>query len=128
MNKPDNAVKFTVGIDRLFRLWLTFLKPIHKLTDGEMRLASELLLKRYELEKEIPNQQLLDVTLMSKEVRHEIMTKLKMDNRYMQVVLSRMRNKKFLIGNAINPKFVPMLNGTNIFRLLLYFEINEEKK
>ena len=127
MSKPDNAVKLTVGIERLFQLWLTFLKPIHKLTDGEMRLASEFLLKRHELQREIQNEQLVDVALMSSEVKKEVMTKLQMDNRYFQVVMSRMRRKKFILNNAINPKFIPMLNDSNVFRLLLYFEIKNDK-
>ena len=127
MSKPDNAVKLTVGIERLFQLWLTFLKPIHKLTDGEMRLASEFLLKRHELQREIQNEQLVDVALMSSEVKKEVMTKLQMDNRYFQVVMSRMRRKKFILNNTINPKFIPMLNDSNVFRLLLYFEIKNDK-
>ena len=127
MSKPDNAVKLTVGIERLFQLWLTFLKPIHKLTDGEMRLASEFLLKRHELQREIQNEQLVDVASMSSEVKKEVMTKLQMDNRYFQVVMSRMRCKKFILNNAINPKFIPMLNDSNVFRLLLYFDIKNDK-
>lgn len=128
MYKPDNAVKMTVGLAEVYKHWLTFLRAINKLTNSEIKLGTELLLKRHELQKKIDDESIVDSALMSTEVRNEIIGKLGMDKRYFQVMMSRMRAKKFIVNNRINPKFVPMIKDKNTFKVLILFDITDNNK
>lgn len=128
MYKPDNAVKMTVGLAKVYKHWLTFLRAINKLTNSEIKLGTELLLKRHELQKKINDETIVDSALMSTEVRNEIIGKLGMDKRYFQVMMSRMRAKKFIVNNRINPKFVPMIKDKNTFKVLILFDITDNNK
>jgi len=38
-----------------------------------------------------------------------------------------LRKKNVLIGNSINPRFIPDIKEENEFQLLLYFQINDKK-
>ena len=56
----------------IFRYWLEFLKPYHKLRSKEIEALSLMLYYRYELSREIPKEEIVDMILFSTETRNKI--------------------------------------------------------
>ena len=56
----------------IFRMWLEFLKPYHKLRTKEIEALSLLLYYRYELSREIKDMDMVDMILFSTKTRTKI--------------------------------------------------------
>lgn len=123
MSTVNNVVAInTANEDIFFRYWLQFLKPLHGLTDREVEVASHLLKHRYNLSKVINDQEVLDSTFLSDDVRKRIIEDCGITKAHFQVILTNLRRNKVLDGNSINPKFIPKIDeGSKSFQLLFYF-------
>lgn len=121
-----------------FKYWLIFLRPFHHLTDREIDLATAFLKKRYELGKDIKNDDLLDKIVLNEDYKREIRTEVGITLTHFQVIMGKLRNNKFIQDNKINPRFIPRIKEENgQFLLLVYFDftapvsvdkLNEPKK
>lgn len=129
-NKPNNVIGIPTTIDKLFRYWVEFLKPLHHLTDREMDVIIMFLKKRYELSKSIIDQATLNRFLMSEEIKAEIRDACGVSPAHFQVIMGKLRKNKVIIDGNIFPKFIPNIKETDdAFQLLLYFPIiNESQK
>lgn len=129
-NKPNNVIGIPTTIDKLFRYWVEFLKPLHHLTDREMDVIIMFLKKRYELSKSIIDQTTLNRFLMSEEIKAEIRDACGVSPAHFQVIMGKLRKNKVIIDGNIFPKFIPNIKETDdAFQLLLYFPIiNEPQK
>lgn len=121
--KPDNVIRVPCNLDSLFRYWLDFLAPFHKLTSREADVATAFLKERYALSKVILDKDLIDRTLMSEESQRKLKQECSLSNQHFQVIKSKLKNKKFFINDKINPRLIPMVKEDNgLFQLLLVFD------
>lgn len=115
---------------QLFRLWLEFLKPYHKLRPKEIEALSIMLYYRHQLSMDIGKEDLIDQLLFSKETRIAMREDLGgMSNVIFHNLLSQLRKKNVLTKeNIIIDTLVPPLapNGDN-FQLVFNFELHEDK-
>lgn len=126
--KANNNIRVPCKLDiTFFQYWLTLLKPYHKLTDKEVSVLANFLLKRYELSNKVSDNDLLDKITLSDEIKKEVQTNCNMPTQYFQVMLSKFRKRGILVDNKINPKFIPrVVQGETNFKLLFLFDfINE---
>ena len=126
----NNVIRIPCSLDgekdSLFRYWLEFLDPFHKLTDREVDVATAFLKERYNLGKVILDKDLLDRTLMSEDTQRKIKNECSLTNQHFQVIKSKLKNKQFFINDKINPRLIPLIKeGQNSFQLLLLFEYNK---
>ena len=111
-----------------FRHWLMFLAPFHHLTEREMDVATAFIKHRYLLSKVIKDEAVLDQVTMSEETKHKIKEECNITTPHFQVIMGKLRKSRIIIDNKINPKFIPknIEEGDECFKLLLYFDLNEE--
>ena len=125
MKNPDNVILVPCTKSSFFYKWLEFLKPFHKLTNREMEIAAAFLAKREELSKVISDATILDTMLMSEDTKRKIREECNITLPHFQVVMGELRNSKFIDNNSINPKFIPNLNDSDSFKLLVYYRFND---
>lgn len=114
---------------QFFKYWVEFLRPLHKINPRDVEVMAMLLYKRYQLSKVITDERVLDTTLMSSKMRKEIREELGLNPNYFQVILQHLRSKKAILGDKINPKFVPKLDDTQgDYKLIVQFIFNETDK
>ena len=78
----------------IFRFWLEFLKPYHKLRNKEVEALSLMLYYRYELSREIPNVEMVDM-ILSTETRAKIRSELNdMSQKVFNNLLTSLRKKR----------------------------------
>ena len=104
--------------------WLSLIKPFHKLTDSEMKVAAQFLSKRAELSKGIIDENILDRFLMSTEIKNEIKKAVEVTENNFQVVMTSLRSSGFIKNNKINKVFIPDYDGGETFQLTFNFKIN----
>lgn len=123
-----NVKRIKTNKRKLFRYWLEFLKPYHKLAHKEIEALSLMLYYRHELSREVLNEELVDNILFSQSTRLQIMKDLGgMSNKVFNNLLTSLRKKKVLSkDNKILPSLIPMMdkNSSN-FRLIFNFELDE---
>lgn len=128
-NGVNNIIRIPTSLQtKFFRYWLEFLSPFHSLSNRELEVAAAFLKKRYELSKYINDEEILNKVLMYTDTLQQIKAECNVSSAHFQVILGKLRKSNVFIGNAINPKFIPknIEEGDNSFRLLLYFDFNEE--
>lgn len=125
--KVDNVVKITTTLDNgFFKYWLEFLKPFHQLTNREIMVVASFLKHRYELSKVITDSAILDKVVMGSDTKKKIAEELGFATQHFHVIMNRLRNRNIIIGDKLNPRFIPNIKeGAKDFQLLLLFDLNE---
>lgn len=108
----------------IFRLWLEFLKPYHKLRNKEIEALSLMLYYRYELSREIPNMDMVEMILFSTETRGKIRAELNnMSQKVFNNLLTSLRKKGVLTKeNKIHHNLIPNMTEKG-FKLIFNFEV-----
>lgn len=122
--KNTNVKRIKADKKTLFRYWLEFLRPYHKLKPKEIEALSLFLYYQYELSLEISNPDLVQSILFSSNTRSEIRKNLGgMNQKVFNNLLSSLRKKKVLSqDNIIMPALIPQLDSTKGFKLIFNFE------
>lgn len=110
----------------IFRYWLEFLKPYHKLRAKEIEALSLMLYYRYELSREIKDPEMVDMILFSTQTRNKIREDLgKMGQKVFNNLLTSLRKKEIISkDNKINHVLIPNMTEDG-FKLIFDFEVKK---
>ena len=127
IKKNINVKQILTNKKEIFRYWLEFLKPYHKLRSKEIEALSIMLYYRYELSREVNASDLVDRLLFSTETRNKIREELgDMNQKVFNNLLSSLRRQKVLSKeNKINPVLIPNMTEDG-FKLIFDFEIKKK--
>lgn len=122
--KPDNVLPLSTSLDKLFKNWMVFLKPIHQLTNREIDVAAAFLRQRYILSKSITDEALLDKVVMSEDTKRAVREECGITLPHFQVIMGKLRSNKIIVDNKIAPRFIPRVNEeTHSLQLMIHFTI-----
>lgn len=108
---PTNISGFKVNEYTIFKIWLKVTKAVHKLTDKEIDVAAIFLRKYFDNKDLIIDEELLNKVTFSIENKRSAREELGVTPTYFQVMLKGLRDKRFIVNNMINPKFIPALDA-----------------
>lgn len=130
MNSVKKSIK-KIHTDKksIFRYWLEFLKPYHKMRNKEIEAVALMLYYRYELSRDISNPEMVDMILFSTQTRVKIMGDLNgMGQKVFNNLLTVLRKKKIITkDNKINPVLIPKMSEEG-FELIFEFKVKDEAK
>lgn len=106
--------------EEFYEWWVTFLKPIHKMSSVPCKVFAMLLAERerYSKTNDASN---VDTLLFSSEAQDVICDKLKIDKSKLWCHLSVLRKYGVVNKNKINPKFIPEITDDKAFKLMVRF-------
>lgn len=114
--------------ENFYKLWLTFLTPLHHLTPRNVEVGAELLRHREHLSKVILDEKMLMKLLMSSDIKADITKKCNITTQNYHVALSALKKAGFFKDGTINKKLIPKLDeGKREYNLLLSFQILPEE-
>lgn len=129
MAKSQNMNIKRIHTDKksIFRYWLEFLKPYHKLRTKEIEALSLMLYYRYELSREIKDMDMVDMILFSTQTRNKIREDLGgMDQKVFNNLLTSLRKKKIISkDNKINHVLIPNMTEEG-FKLIFDFDVKKK--
>lgn len=108
-----------------FRLYVEFLKPLHKLTNREMDVLAAFLKKRHELSKVITREDVLDEMLMSMEVKKQIWEACGLKSKHFQMVMIKLRKNGVIKNNRIRLNLIPTVTKSGV-GLMIFFDFNKK--
>ena len=109
-----------------FKLWVEFLKPVHKLTEKEMEVLALYLKYRYNLGKKIRDPELLENQLMSLDTRKIIREQCGIKNRHLNVILSKFRKNGVIRNGRFYQRLIPSINKDGAGLVVLFSFKNEQ--
>lgn len=123
----QSIIRIPTTLDKFFRVWCEFLRPLHHLTDREMDVMAAILKKRHNMSKSISDEDLLDQVVLSKEIKIEYRNDLNLSIQHFNCVMKRLKDAKVVdINNKINKRIIPKISESiNGFELLLNFEFTD---
>lgn len=123
--KINNVITVSAPIEsKFFEYWLSFIKPLHKLTAREIDVAASFLRQRYKLSKVISDPELLDKITMSDETKRKIREECNVSQAHFQVIMTELKKNKFIVDGKIYQKFIPKIDeGSDYANLLITFEL-----
>ena len=126
MGQNMNIKRIHTDKKSIFRYWLEFLRPYHKLRTKEIEALSLMLYYRYELSREIANMEIVDMILFSTETRGKIRKDLDdMGQKVFNNLLTSLRKKGVITkDNKINHVLVPKMTEDG-FKLVFNFEVKK---
>lgn len=126
MSQKMNIKRIHTDKKSIFRYWLEFLKPYHKLRTKEIEALSLMLYYRYELARDIKDPEMVDMILFSTQTRNKIREDLGgMSQKVFNNLLTSLRNKKTISkDNKINQVLIPNMTE-NGFKLIFDFEVKK---
>lgn len=129
MGKVNSVICIPVGERHdFFRYWFMFLRPFHHLTDREIEVAAAFVRYHYELGQDVLRKDLLAKIVMNEDTKRKIREECGMSTTYFQSIMTKLKKSKVIIGDRLNPKFIPkMPKGSKTFNLLLSFDIKDNE-
>ena len=128
MIRPSSVLRIPTSLESFFTIWLSFLKPLHGMTDRQIGLASQFLKFRYELSKSISDEALLEENVMSDATKKKVREACNVTPAFFQVLMGDLRKHHFIEDGKINPRFIPKINEEDGYlTLMLYFEFKKDK-
>ena len=126
MGQNMNIKRIHTDKKSIFRYWLEFLRPYHKLRTKEIEALSLMLYYRYELSREITNIEIVDMILFSTETRSKIRKDLDdMGQKVFNNLLTSLRKKGVITkDNKINHVLIPRMTEDG-FKLVFNFEVKK---
>ena len=121
-----NVKRIHADLKTLFRYWLEFLAPYHKLRSREIEALSLFLFYRNEISKDVKSLEFVEKLLFSKEIRAKIKEDLGgMSNVVFNNLLTTLRKKGVITkDNKINPVLIPRMDDdSDGFKLIFDFEV-----
>jgi hypothetical protein len=132
MKGPDNVIRVSTSLKDFFKAWLTFLAPYHKMTGGQIEVASKFLFYWYKFNCG----RKLDADSLGKEVlgecvRKKVREECGITTSHFLVTMSALRKKGFIVNGSINPRYIPSLHmdindKEGDYTLMLYFQLENE--
>ena len=122
----DSAIRIpcSLGTD-FFEKWFQILKPIHHLSNAELKLLAEFCRVRYEYSKKITDPEMLDKFIFSTETRNMVRENLNMPSSSFQVSMTKLKKANVIVNGHINPKILPKITNETDYKLLLYFDLHD---
>lgn len=132
MTKNTDIVSISTNLKtsslNFFKLWLEFLKPLHRLPGREVAVLAALLQRRFELSRTITDDDILDKVLFTDEIKKGIVRSLGISPGNFQSVLTNLRKAGVITNNTISKRYIPSLEyEEDSYRLLLNFRISYDK-
>lgn len=123
--KPNSVITLNGNLSgSFFRIWLEFLRPIHKLTDRESEVMASFLKHRFELSKVVSDQGILDKLTMSEDTKRKVREDCGITQAHFQVIMTKLKKSKMIDNGMINPRFIPRVEqDADNFQLLLLFNL-----
>ena len=130
IKRNSNIAKIPSKFDMdFFILWLSFLKPFHKLATKDIEVLAAYLLKRHELSLLVKDEHTLNNLLRSIDVRKEIRESAGMIVSQFNILCTKLRKTGALVDNVPNKRYIPNIeDGSNEYRLILIFDLNGKDK
>lgn len=129
-NRPFDAV-LTIpctDLDDFYIGWVTFLKPVHGMSDFPCKVFAYLLRERCELIQRGIDSTVVDTIVFSKDIEHKLCDKLGIDIQRFYAALSLLRKSGVLSGRHINQRFVPNCTSEQDFKFMVYFTYDNKSK
>ncbi len=125
-NQKMNVKRIHTDKKSIFRYWLEFLKPYHKMRQKEIEALSLMLYYRYELSREIKDDDMINMILFSTQTRSKIREDLgNMGQKVFNNLLTSLRKKKIITkDNKINHVLIPNMTEDG-FKLVFDFEVKK---
>lgn len=109
-----------------FKLWVEFLKPVHKLTEKEMEVLALYLKYRYMLGKKISDPKVIDNILMSLDTRKVIREQCGIKNRHLNVILSKFRKNGVIRDGKLYQYLIPTISKEGAGLMVCFSFKNEQ--
>lgn len=124
MMQPSNVILVPVDKDNVYRYWLKFVAPVINLTNKEFEVGV-LVMERYAelLDKSNGFENVIEDNLICKEFKERICSSLRMKMNNVEVVLSHLREKGFLVKNMINKRYIPNFDANGKMSLLILYDV-----
>lgn len=121
---PHGVISIPSSLDgSFFKFWFEFLKPFHNLTAREIDVIASLTKQRFILSKVVKDDNILDKVVFSDDIKAKVREECNMSLAHFQVILGRLRERKIITDDKINPRFIPNIKEEDgNFRLLLLFD------
>jgi hypothetical protein len=108
----------------VYKTWLNFTVPIHKLTGREIDVLSEMIVERNEIMSKVKESSLVELILNSSESRVNICNRLGINGQAYNNLLCKLKTKGIVNEGKINKKFIPNVKeGANNYTLVLNFKL-----
>ena len=126
-NSNVARVKAYRGGDFFYK-WLNFIKPLHSLTNLEMKVLSLILAKRQELIMVVKDDRIINNLLRSSGVRKEIRDELGMTSTQFNILYGKLKRTGVINEYGLVGKYIPNVEfESNEYRLILTFDISDKK-
>jgi hypothetical protein len=115
---------FTVDLKKAVYYYLQITKPMHKLSDKEMQILTEILYMYTTEQKNFARESDIWQIIFNKDNRAKIRESMDMPKQVFENYMTKLRKKKVIIDNKVNPKFNPSIaHNCTSYELLFKFNI-----
>lgn len=109
-----------------FKVWVSFLQPVHYLTKKEMDVLATCLKERHIISKNISDSDMVDSILLSGAMRKKICEQCGIKPNHLKVIFSKFRKNGIIRDNGFFLPLIPTIDKDGA-RLMINFSFKNEQ-
>ena len=121
--KPNNIIQVkSANRSTFFRMWVEMLAPWHKLAPRERDVFARILEQYFILKTKVDDPELIVEFLWTNASRKDMRESLGVSQPHFQMMLASLRKQEVLLGDKINPRYLPHLTEDPRLGLFVLFD------
>lgn len=122
-DRPHKYISLKCTGESFFRAWIEFLTPYHRLARRERDVFATIMAQYFRLKSQCDDPAMVRTLLWSSKSRVEMRRILNMSQPHFQMVLAKLRERGALMGEDINPRYIPNITeGNKSLQLCILFD------
>lgn len=128
-HRPLKIARVKCTRDSFFKVWVVFMRPYHRLAPREGDVFATIIAQYFKLKAVCESPSILRALLWSSTSRTDMRKALGMSQPHFQLILKKLRDCGALIGQDINPRYLPHISpDSNSFELRVIFDYSTPDK
>ena len=119
------ALKIPCTTKNFLKVWFDLLRPVHRLTPTEMRVAAAFVEHWYALSKTIKDDEQLNMILFSPKEKQKIYEEVGISYSHMRAAVIKLKQRGIIKNGKLNYSYIPIRQEGSPYRLIFIIDDSE---
>ena len=119
------ALRIPCTKQSFLKVWFDLLRPVHRLTPTEMKVAAAFVEHWYALRKTISNEDQLNMILFSPKEKQKIYEEVGISYSHMRAAIIKLKQRGIIKNGRLNYQYIPIKEEGAPYRLIFILDESE---
>lgn len=124
----STALRIPCTKKTFLKVWFDMLRPVHRLTPAEMKVAVCFVEHWYKLSETIKDDEQLNMVLFSPQEKKKIYEEVGISYDHMRAIIIKLRQRGIIKNGKLNYRYIPKYEAGQPYRLIFIIDDTETSR